>query len=100
MRDVDTLFRFGGDEFSAILVETDGGAARVVAERIRKVIEGHAFLEQQGTPSYLTVTAGFSTFPADATEKNQLLELADQAMYAGKITRNVICGVADIPKDD
>ncbi len=100
VRDVDTLFRFGGDEFSAILVETDGGAARVVAERIRKVIEEHAFLEKQGTPSYLTVTAGFSTFPADATEKNQLLELADRAMYAGKTTRNVICGVADIPEDD
>ena len=100
VRDVDTLFRFGGDEFSAILVETDGGAARVVAERIRKVIEAHAFLEKQGTPSYLTVTAGFSTFPADATEKNQLLELADRAMYAGKTTRNVICGVADIPEDD
>ena len=100
VRDVDMLFRYGGDEFAAILVETDDRSARIVAERIRKVIEEHAFLQKQGTPSYVTVTTGFSTFPTDATEKKKLLELADRAMYAGKATRNVICGVADIPKDD
>ncbi len=100
VRDVDTLFRFGGDEFAAILVETDDTTARIVAERIRKVIEAHAFLKEQGTPSFVTVTAGFSTFPTDATDKRTLLELADQAMYAGKTTRNVICGVVDIPPDD
>jgi diguanylate cyclase (GGDEF)-like protein len=99
VRDVDTLFRFGGDEFAAMLVETDGSTARLVAERIRKVIEQHAFLKAQGTPSYVTVTTGFSTFPIDATEKESLLDLADRAMYAGKGTRNVICGVDDIPKN-
>lgn len=98
VRDVDTLFRFGGDEFAAILVETDDNTARIVAERIRKVIEGHAFLKEQKTPSYVTVTAGFATFPTDTTEKEALLDLADQAMYVGKTTRNVICGVVDIPK--
>lgn len=100
VRDVDTLFRFGGDEFAAILVETDDSSARVVAERIRKMIEAHAFLKERETPSYVTVTAGFATFPTDATEKEKLLDLADQAMYAGKVTRNVICGVVDIPKDE
>ncbi len=99
VRDVDTLFRFGGDEFAAILVETDDKTARVVAERIRKVIEEHAFLEEQGTPSFVTVTAGFSTFPTDATDKEKLLDLADRAMYAGKELRNVICGVVDIPEE-
>ena len=96
VRDVDILFRFGGDEFAAILVEADGTSARIVAERIRKVIEGHAFLENQDMSSYVTVTAGFATFPTDAVEKETLLDLADQAMYAGKVARNVICSVADI----
>lgn len=100
VRDVDTLFRFGGDEFAAILVETDDTTARIVAERIRKVIEGHAFLKDRETPSYVTVTAGFSTFPTDSVEKEKLLDLADRAMYVGKITRNVICGVKDIPEDN
>lgn len=100
VRDVDTLFRFGGDEFAAILVETDDRTARIVAERIRKTIETHAFLKDRETPSYVTVTAGFATFPTDATEKEELLNLADRAMYAGKGMRNVICGVVDIPKDE
>ena len=97
-RDVDTLFRFGGDEFAIILVETDDSTARIVAERIRKVIEAHAFLKKRETPSYITVTVGLATFPTDATEKEKLLDLADQAMYVGKVSRNVICGVIDIPK--
>ncbi len=99
VRDVDTLFRFGGDEFAAILVETDDRTARVVAERIRKVIEEFAFLKERDMASYVTVTAGFATFPTDATEKDKLLSLADKAMYAGKESRNVICGVVDIPED-
>ena len=96
VRDVDTLFRFGGDEFAALLVETDGSKARIVAERIRKAIEEHAFLKNLDTPCTVTVTAGYATFPTDATDKDELLDLADQAMYAGKNSRNVICGVADI----
>jgi diguanylate cyclase (GGDEF)-like protein len=100
VRDVDTLFRFGGDEFAAVLVETDDVTARVVAERIRKMIEGHAFLEEQGMSSYVTVTAGYATFPNDATEKVPLLDLADRAMYAGKASKNVICSVADLHKLD
>lgn len=96
VRDVDTLFRFGGDEFAAILVETDEQTARIVAERIRNVIEQHPFIADQGVPSYVTVTSGFATFPTDAVEKEPLIDLADRAMYAGKKRRNVICGVADI----
>lgn len=100
VRDVDTLFRFGGDEFAAILVEADEHTAAIVAERIRTLIEGHAFLDAQGTPSYVTVTTGYATFPVDATEKETLLDLADRAMYAGKVTRNVICSVRDIKNTD
>lgn len=96
VRDVDTLFRFGGDEFAALLVETDGDNARIVAERIRKVIEGYAFLEAQGTPCFVTVTSGYATFPTDAANKERLLDLADRAMYAGKEMRNVIFSAASL----
>lgn len=92
VRDVDTLFRFGGDEFAAMLVETDGRTAKIVAERIRKVIEEHVFLEAQGMASHLTVTSGYATFPTDAVDKDVLLDLADRAMYAGKESRNVVHG--------
>lgn len=96
VRDVDTLFRFGGDEFAALLVETDRRAARVVAERIRGLIEKHVFLEKDNTPSQVTVSIGISTFPDDAANQEKLLDLADQAMYAGKESRNSICSASDI----
>ncbi|NOY13774.1 MAG: diguanylate cyclase [Deltaproteobacteria bacterium] len=98
VRDVDTLFRFGGDEFAAMLVETDGRTARIVAERIRKTIDEHVFLAEQGKPSHVTATAGYATFPTDAVEKDLLLDLADRAMYAGKRVRNIVHGVKSLPE--
>ena len=97
VRDVDTLFRFGGDEFAALLVETDARTARIVAERIRKAIDEHVFLLDQGLSCRLTATAGFATYPTDTLEKEAMLDLADQAMYLGKKQRNVIRGVGEIP---
>ncbi len=99
VRDVDTLFRYGGDEFAALLVESDAAAARAVAERIRKTIETHTFLADRGTPSYMTVTAGYATYPVDSQDQEKLLSLADQAMYSGKSTRNTICGPSQSPED-
>ncbi len=96
VRDVDTLFRFGGDEFAALLVETDRRAARVVAERIRGLVEQHVFLEDENTPSQVTVSIGIATFPDDSTSQEQLLDLADQAMYTGKASRNSICSASEI----
>ncbi|MCF6178558.1 MAG: diguanylate cyclase [Geopsychrobacter sp.] len=96
VREVDTLFRFGGDEFTALLVETDATAARVVAERIRKSIADHSFLKDHEQPCRLTTTVGFSTFPSDALDATELLELADRAMYDGKRVRNVIRGVEEL----
>ena len=96
VREVDTLFRFGGDEFAALLVETDGDAARVVAERIRRSIAEHVFLQDRDLPCRLTATAGYATFPSDALDCTELLDLADRAMYDGKRVRNVIRGVQEL----
>jgi diguanylate cyclase (GGDEF)-like protein len=98
VRDVDTLFRFGGDEFAAMLVETDGRTAGIVAERIRATIEDHVFLANQGLDSRVTVTAGYSTYPTDAVDKDVLLDLADRAMYVGKGSRNIVSGVDCLDK--
>lgn len=99
VRTVDTLFRYGGDEFAILLVEADAAGARRVAERIRKTVEGHTFLDDQGIPSYMTVTAGYATYPVDASDQEMLLHLADKAMYSGKGQRNIIHGTADLPEN-
>ena len=91
VRDVDTVIRYGGDEYTVILVETDMAGAAVVAERIRLAIEQHDFLVAEGLKVKLTASLGYSCFPEDSRSKVELLELADQAMYRGKASgKNVV----------
>ncbi len=78
IRDVDFLGRYGGDEFIAILPETDANFALVVGERIRKKIEG----ENLDPP--VTISIGISVFPKDSRETQKLVDLADHACYESK----------------
>lgn len=98
VREVDLLFRYGGDEFTALLVETDSQGAAVVAERIRRSIEEHLFLQEENLSFRLTATVGFAAFPEDARTREDVIDLADQAMYQGKKVRNIACGVRDIDR--
>jgi len=84
-RGSDFLARYGGDEFFAILPETDDEGALAVAERIRSGVEKHVFLdEDQSEISRLTVTIGISSLPVRATNKRDLIRTADFALYQGK----------------
>jgi len=84
VRDVDVVIRYGGDEYTAILVETSPEMAGVVAERIRAKVEKHIFLEADGYNITMTCSIGYSCCPEDAVSTQELLEMADKAMYAGK----------------
>ena len=96
VRDADMLFRYGGDEFTALLVETDTRGAQTVAERIRLAIENFEFATGQGHTGRLTATVGHATYPIHATTKNKLIDLADQAMYLGKQDRNISRSASDV----
>lgn len=97
VRDVDSLFRYGGDEFTALLLETDEKTASVVAERIRRTIETHTFLAQEAINARITATVGHATYPINAKTKTELIDMADRAMYDGKKFRNVCRGISDLP---
>jgi two-component system, cell cycle response regulator len=84
VRDVDAVIRYGGDEYTIVLVETGLEGATVVAERIRRTVEAHTFGRGDGLAIKLTVSLGYSCSPDDANTKADLLEMADQAMYRGK----------------
>ena len=84
VREEDTVIRYGGDEYTLILVETDVTGAAIVAERIRRSIEEHRFLAAEGYDIRLTASIGCACYPDDATTRGELLDLADQAMYRGK----------------
>ena len=91
VRDSDSVVRYGGDEFVVLLVETNAAEAMIVAERMRKMIEAEPFVKEAELGIRLTISIGIAAFPEHATTKQNLLNLADQAMYRGKeSTRNVV----------
>lgn len=83
-REVDVVIRYGGDEYTIILVETCAETAGLVAERIRSQVESHVFLASEGYAIRLTCSIGYSCCPEDSMTKQELLDMADQAMYGGK----------------
>ncbi|MBJ6727634.1 GGDEF domain-containing response regulator [Geomesophilobacter sediminis] len=84
VRDVDAVIRYGGDEFTVVLIETGMEGAAIVAERIRSMVEAYLFGNSDGLQIKLTVSLGYACSPHDAKTKVELLKLADQAMYRGK----------------
>jgi two-component system, cell cycle response regulator len=83
-REVDVVIRYGGDEYTIILVETSVEIAGIMAERIRSQVESNVFLASEGYAIRLTCSIGYSCCPEDSMTKQELLDMADQAMYGGK----------------
>jgi diguanylate cyclase (GGDEF)-like protein len=88
VRETDFPARYGGDEFTVILPQTDAGAARALAEKLRRIIEGHTFLQEEGINARLGASVGIASYPLDATSKETLIRMADERMYADKEARS------------
>ena len=84
VRESDILARYGGDEFVVVLPETPASGALVIAERLRRAIEEHRFLESQGFCARISASFGISTYPDHALSPEGLIQKADQAMYRVK----------------
>lgn len=84
VRETDVLARYGGDEFVVVLPETAAAGALVIAERIRRAIEQHAFLQTQGVQARISASLGIAAYPDHALTPEGLIQKADQAMYRVK----------------
>ena len=84
VRELDVVIRYGGDEYTIILVETPPETAQKIGERIRSMIERNIFLGREGYNIKLTASIGYACYPEDTTNIQELLGMADKAMYAGK----------------
>ncbi|MFA5286791.1 MAG: GGDEF domain-containing protein [Candidatus Omnitrophota bacterium] len=91
VRQIDFVGRYGGEELSIALPETDKEQALLAAERIRQAIEARD-IKVYDEELKVTVSVGISTFPDDADSSGLLIEAADKALYlAKKGGRNRVC---------
>lgn len=84
-RKVDTIYRYGGEEFAVILPETPLEKAAIPAERLRKKIEQHEFV-YNNIKSKITVSIGISTMNNLYENRKEIIDTADKALYHGKQT--------------
>lgn len=98
VRRIDVAARYGGDEFVALLPETDPSGGWVLAEKIRIGASELTIAGMDGSPS---VSIGVVACPRDGDTSDALMLKADQAMYAAKRAgRNRVAGPStDEPAD-
>lgn len=83
IRQIDFIGRYGGEELSIVLTETDMTQAQEAAERIRRAVEAKEIRVYDETLK-VTVSIGISTFVNSKEERRALIERADQALYQAK----------------
>jgi diguanylate cyclase (GGDEF)-like protein len=83
IREVDLAFRQGGEEFVVLLPETDIAGSLTAARRIGDAVRDTPFARDDEAIA-VTVSAGVAVFPRHARTGEDLLEAADQALYAAK----------------
>jgi len=80
----DSLVRYGGDEFVLLLPHYSRAQALELTRRLRQSINQAHFLQGEGLDITLTASYGIATLPDDASDREQLLLIADRAMFYGK----------------
>ena len=97
-RSTDMVARYGGEEFVAILPDTPADGGRVIAElmqaAIRELQLPHATSK---SGKYITVSFGIATMHENLLQEEELVNLADKALYASKNKgRNIVTHINDI----
>jgi len=83
VRQSDIAARYGGEEFIVLLPLTNSIEALILAERIRTNVE-KAKLDANGKTLSVTVSGGVASFPVNAQNADDLINLADSALYRAK----------------
>ena len=87
----DYAFRYGGDEFVIVLPQTPKEGAHQMLRRLKGLLDSAVFFQPENLNIKVTASFGIATFPDDSRTRQELLRLADEAMYhVKKTTRNAI----------
>jgi diguanylate cyclase (GGDEF)-like protein len=82
-RETDYIGRMGGDEFLIVLPDTDAAGAVRVCRRVARYLEKNRDRAWDGLP-VPALSFGIAVFPGCAADADQLIQIADQAMYRAK----------------
>lgn len=82
-RNSDYVFRYGGEEFMIVLIETPKVAAHTIIERLRKKIQDHTIYLQNGESVTMTISAGIAAYSGHP-DYECLIKAADDALYQAK----------------
>ncbi|WP_433315769.1 diguanylate cyclase [Micromonospora sp. CA-269861] len=100
IREVDLAFRQGGEEFVLLLPETDARGAAIVAERLGAAVRDTPIaVEAYAGPVLVTVSVGIAVFPDHGGTGREVLEAADDALYAAKAAGRDTYRVAEVRSD-
>ena len=83
-RSVDSIGRYGGDEFLTILPYTNGEKAKTIAQRISRKVEKEGLKIDEETTVPIRLSIGVATYPFDSSVAQDLISLADRSMYESK----------------
>lgn len=81
IRDADFCGRFGGEEFIALLPDTELAGAGIVAEKIRTSVEA---IQVPSVQRDITISIGVATAPVHGNDVEVVSRLADRALYSAK----------------
>ncbi len=84
IRDCDSAFRYGGEEFAVLLPETTADHAHTIAERLRKAVEKNKVTTEAGREVSVTISLGVGEYNPGLANYGELVALADRALYAAK----------------
>ena len=84
VRAIDRVCRYGGEEITIILPETDLDTAANIAERLRASVEAQPFDVDAGAPLRMTVSIGVASWPVHGDGADTLIAAADAALYVAK----------------
>jgi diguanylate cyclase (GGDEF)-like protein len=102
VRNIDTLARWGGEEFVALLPGASARAALLVAERLRRNVEslsvsGSQMSSSLGKTIPVTISLGVTTYLGPSDTVDDLLSRCDQALYQAKAEgRNRVASLAGV----
>ncbi len=83
LRKMDTAYRYGGEEFTIILPETNGVEAEIVAQRIRTSVEAEKFYPEPDQDIKISISIGVTQYHSPE-ELSTFVNRADKAMYTSK----------------